>query len=88
VAVSLAEGVKALTGATIAVGITGIAGPDGGSESKPVGTVVIAMVDPSGTAKVRTFRFPGGRVQIRFHATQAALEMIRRYILFGESPPR
>jgi nicotinamide-nucleotide amidase len=88
VAVSLAEGVKAVTGAQIAVSITGIAGPDGGSEQKPVGTVVIAMVDPSGRAKVRTFRFPGGRAQVRFHATQAALEMVRRHLLFDESPPR
>jgi len=88
VAVSLAEGVKAVTGAQIAVSITGIAGPDGGSEQKPVGTVVIAMVDPSGRAKVRTFRFPGGRTQVRFHATQAALEMVRRHLLFDESPAR
>jgi competence/damage-inducible protein CinA-like protein len=78
VAVTLAEGVKALTGAQIAVSITGIAGPDGGSAEKPVGTVVIAMVDAAARANVRTFRFVGGRTQVRFQASQAALEMVRR----------
>lgn len=83
VALTLAEGVKALSDAGISVSITGIAGPDGGSAEKPVGTVVIAVVDPTGGAKVRTFRFVGGRAQVRFQASQAALEMVRRLLLFG-----
>lgn len=87
VAVMLAEGVKSLTGAHIAVSITGIAGPDGGSAQKPVGTVAIAIVDDTGRAKVRTFRFIGGRTMVRFQASQAALEMVRRLLLFGESFP-
>lgn len=84
VALTLAEGVKALSGAHIAVSITGIAGPDGGSPEKPVGTVVIALVDHLGRAKVRTFRFVGGRALVRFQASQAALEMVRRMLLFDE----
>jgi nicotinamide-nucleotide amidase len=84
VAVSLAEGIKAITGAGIGVSITGIAGPAGGSPQKPVGTVVIALADPRGGARVRTFRFVGGRAQVRFQATQAALEMVRRLILFDD----
>ena len=85
VAVVLAEGVKALSGAGIAVSITGIAGPDGGSEQKPVGTVVIAVIDNAGHARVRTFRFVGGRLQVRFQASQAALEMVRRVLVFGDT---
>jgi PncC family amidohydrolase len=82
VAVSLAESVKSITGSQIGVSITGIAGPDGGSVEKPVGTVVIAIVEQS--ARVRTFRFVGGRAQVRFQASQAALEMVRRLLLFDE----
>lgn len=78
VAVAMAEGVKALTGARIAIGITGIAGPEGGSAEKPVGTVVIAMVAPDGPATVRSLRLHGGREQVRFQASQTALDMVRR----------
>ncbi len=85
VAVALAAGVKAQSGAQIGVGITGIAGPGGGSPEKPVGTVVIGMVHDSDEPMVRTFRFIGGRALIRFQSTQAALEMVRRRLLFGET---
>ena len=84
VAVALARGIKARSGATIAVSITGIAGPDGGSPEKPVGTVVIGMVHDTDDPSVRTFRFIGGRALIRFQSTQAALEMVRRRLLFHE----
>jgi nicotinamide-nucleotide amidase len=80
VAVALAEGVRAIGGASIGVGVTGIAGPGGGSPEKPVGTVCVAVVGPDGTARVRTFWFPGGRAQIKFFATQAALDMVRRLV--------
>jgi nicotinamide-nucleotide amidase len=80
VAVALAEGIKDKTGASIAVGITGIAGPSGGTPQKPVGTVAVAVIAPGGAARVRTFSFPGGRAQVKFHATQAALDMVRRTI--------
>jgi nicotinamide-nucleotide amidase len=83
VAVALAEGVKSLTGAAITVGITGIAGPTGGSPEKPVGTVVTALVDAGGGATVRTFRFTGGRALVRFQASQAALDMVRRMLEAG-----
>jgi len=80
VAVALAEGIRARTGADVAVGITGIAGPGGGTAQKPVGTVVVAVLGPDSPAVVRTFAFPGGRVQIKFFATQAALDMVRRML--------
>jgi nicotinamide-nucleotide amidase len=61
------------------MGITGIAGPSGGSPEKPVGLVFIALADERGT-QVREFRFPGPRARIRQWASQMALEMIRRRI--------
>ena len=87
VAMSLAEGVKGLTGAHVAVSITGIAGPDGGTPDKPVGTVSIAVVGETGRPHARTLRFIGGREMVRFQASQAALEMVRRLLTFGESTP-
>ena len=79
VAQALAEGVRARTGSSIGVGITGIAGPTGGTPEKPVGLVFIALADERGT-QVRKFPFPGDRDRVRFWATQMALEMVRRRI--------
>jgi nicotinamide-nucleotide amidase len=79
VAQAMAEGIRARTGASIGVGITGIAGPAGGSPEKPVGLVFIGLADEHGT-QVREFRFPGNRERVRQWATQMALEMIRRRI--------
>lgn len=78
VAVAMAEGIRERTGADVAVGITGIAGPDGGTPEKPVGTVAIAAIVPHAPARVRTFAFLGNRTLIKFNATQAAMEMVRR----------
>lgn len=78
VAVALAEGIRGRTGAAVTVGITGIAGPGGGTPEKPVGTVAIAVLSPDAPARVRTFWLLGGRTQIKFNATQAALDMVRR----------
>jgi nicotinamide-nucleotide amidase len=79
VAQALADGIRLRTGASFGVGITGIAGPVGGTPEKPVGLVFVALADERGT-QVREFRFPGDRERIRFWATQAALEMIRRRV--------
>ena len=78
VAVAMAEGIRQQTGANVGVGITGIAGPGGGTPEKPVGTVAVAVLAGDGPARVRTFSLPGGRAQIKFNATQAALDMVRR----------
>lgn len=80
VAVSMAEGVRVRAGSTIGVGITGIAGPEGGTPDKPVGTVAIAVDGPWGT-HVRTRALLGGREHIKFWATQAALDDVRRLLL-------
>ena len=87
VAEALALGIRGRTGADAAVGVTGIAGPGGGSPEKPVGTVAIAALVQS-ASRVRTFAFPGGRTQVKFLATQAALDMVRRLLGAPESSPR
>jgi len=79
VAQALAEGIRARTGASMGIGITGIAGPSGGTPEKPVGLVFVALADERGT-QVREFRFPGSRERVRVWASQMALEMIRRRI--------
>ncbi len=80
VAVQMARGVRGVTGATIGVGITGVAGPDGGTEDKPVGTVWIA-VDVRGDVTTSRAIYIGDRTEIRHRATQVALDMIRRALL-------
>jgi nicotinamide-nucleotide amidase len=79
VAQALAEGVRARAGSSIGLGITGIAGPTGGTTEKPVGLVFIGLADERGT-QVREFHFPGDRDRVRYWATQMALEMVRRRI--------
>jgi nicotinamide-nucleotide amidase len=79
----LAEGIRARTGASMGVAITGIAGPGpgtGADAEKPVGLVHIGLADPDDT-QVRTLHITGDRERIRFWATQYALEMIRRHLL-------
>ena len=83
VAVALAEGIRGRTGAEVAVGITGIAGPGGGTPEKPVGTVAVAVLAPGAPARVRTFVFTGNRSLVKLHATQAAMDMVRRALLDG-----
>ena len=88
VAIALAEGIRRSVGSTFGVGITGIAGPGGGSEEKPVGTVHIALATPTGT-KERLVHLPGDREMIRFYASQLALDMVRVHYLFdGKPQPR
>ncbi len=82
VALAMAEGVRQRSGATLGLSITGIAGPGGGSPEKPVGTVHIGLADQTG-ARERRFRYPGDRDRIRQQASQSALDMIRRYVLYG-----
>lgn len=80
VAQGLAEGVRHRANTTIGVGITGVAGPTGGSDAKPVGTVHVAVALPTGTVQ-RQFLFPGDREKIRWQAAQAGLDMVRRELL-------
>ena len=79
VAIALAEGVRRRLGASVGVGVTGVAGPGGGTPSKPVGMVCMAVSSDTGST-VRTFNFPGDRQSIRGQAAQAALDMVRQIV--------
>ncbi|MGA3082491.1 MAG: competence/damage-inducible protein A [Terracidiphilus sp.] len=77
VAQALAYGIRRHTGATLGLGVTGIAGPSGGTEAKPVGLVYIALSDAQKTESIeRTFR--GDRERVRQWTTQQALDLVRR----------
>jgi nicotinamide-nucleotide amidase len=77
VAEALAYGIRRYTGATLGLGVTGIAGPGGGSEDKPVGLVHLALNDAQGIDSIeRTFK--GDRQRIREWTTQQALDLVRR----------
>lgn len=86
VAQSMAEGMRDRAKVEVGVGITGIAGPTGGTDSKPVGTVCIAVVAPQRTV-VRTFRFPGNRELVKTFAAFTALDMVRRMMVEGSEGP-
>jgi nicotinamide-nucleotide amidase len=79
VARGLAEVIRERAKKNIVVGVTGIAGPTGATPDKPVGTVLIAVASPTETIH-RRFLFPGDRNRVRWQASQAALEMIRRVL--------
>jgi len=88
VAVALAEGIRRRVGSTLGVGITGIAGPGGGSEEKPVGTVHLALASATG-CRERALRLAGDREMVRLQASQAALDMVRVHFLYnGQAPPK
>jgi nicotinamide-nucleotide amidase len=79
VALAMAAGIRRRTGVDAGIGITGIAGPGGGTEHKPVGTVCIAV--DTGQPKVRTFRFPGSREMVKALSANWAIDMLRRALL-------
>jgi nicotinamide-nucleotide amidase len=79
VAVEMAAGARRTTGAEVGISLTGVAGPGGGTAEKPVGLVWIA-VDVAGTVRTHGSRFVGDRAEIRFRATQAALDLVRRMV--------
>ncbi|MGO9898913.1 MAG: competence/damage-inducible protein A [Solirubrobacteraceae bacterium] len=84
VAQALAEGAAQRFGAAFGIGITGIAGPDGGTEDKPVGTVCFCVCAREGMRLTRRTRLPGDRGDIRDRASTVALHMLAR-LLAGES---
>ncbi|MEE2777966.1 MAG: CinA family nicotinamide mononucleotide deamidase-related protein [Acidobacteriota bacterium] len=78
---ALAEGICERFGTDWGIGVTGIAGPGGGSDDKPVGTVHIAVAASSGDTSHRVRVFPGGRDRVRTQTAQWALDMLRRRLL-------
>jgi nicotinamide-nucleotide amidase len=75
----MADGARSRLGADVAVAVTGIAGPDGGSEEKPVGLVYLHASGPEGE-EARRIDLPGDREMIRGRATAAALHLVRRLL--------
>ncbi|GCA97591.1 competence/damage-inducible protein A [Mycolicibacterium sp. NCC-Tsukiji] len=83
VAEAMAAGALRRFGADVAVGITGIAGPGGGSDEKPVGTVCFSVGLADGAYHTRTFHLPGNRADVRERSTTVAMHMLRR-VLSGQ----
>ncbi len=84
VAEAMAAGICRISGSGCGIAVTGIAGPDGGTLAKPVGTVFIAAAAPGAAGpriEVRRFRFAGGREAVKWQSSQAALDMLRRALL-------
>lgn len=82
VARAMAEGARTVSGADIAISVTGIAGPTGGTAAKPVGLVYMALAAADGTIAFE-HRFSGSRMDIKLRASQAALNMLRLHLLQG-----
>ena len=78
-ALQMARGVRGITGADIAISVTGVAGPGGGTPAKPVGTVYIGMVGRD-TERVERFCWDGNRVDNKWHSVEAALQMLIDYL--------
>jgi nicotinamide-nucleotide amidase len=81
VAQALADGAREQLGADVGVGITGVAGPGGGSEEKPVGLVWLSVVGSDDSRLTRSVNLPGGRSDVRDRATTVAMHLIRRVLL-------
>jgi nicotinamide-nucleotide amidase len=86
VAEALADGARSLLAADLGVGLTGVAGPGGGTEEKPVGLVWISVAAPGDTRLSRSVNLPGGRPDIRDRATTVAMHLLRRVLLEVAQP--
>ena len=80
VARAMAEGIRSRSTAQVGIGVTGIAGPSGGTDQKPVGTVSIAVLTEEAST-VRTFNFLGGRDMVKFQASQTAMNLLRLMLM-------
>jgi nicotinamide-nucleotide amidase len=87
VAQAMAQGARRRSGADYAIGITGIAGPDGGSELKPVGLVYIAVDSRDGVETSR-YVFSWDRSAVRLRAAQTALNLLRRQLTIDRLGPK
>ncbi len=81
VAASMAHGIRERAGVSVGLSVTGIAGPGGGSETKPVGLLYVGLDGGAGDALTKEFRFHGDRATIKQRSSQAALDLLRRWLL-------
>lgn len=78
-AVTMAQNIRTILHADIGVGLTGIAGPQGGSTQKPIGSVYIAVTDGEKTI-CKLFRFEGDRMQVKEKASETSLRMVKEFL--------
>ncbi len=83
VAEEMAAGIKRTAGSDHGISVTGIAGPGGGSDAKPVGTVFIGYAGPNGSVRSLKLLLPGDRFLVRWRTSSAALDVLRRQLLGG-----
>ena len=81
VAAAMARGMRERAGVSVAVSVTGIAGPGGGTDTKPVGLVYIGLDGGNGDTVIKECRFHGDRFVIKQRAAQAALDLLRRWLI-------
>jgi nicotinamide-nucleotide amidase len=81
VAAAMAFGIRTRANVSVGLSVTGIAGPGGGTETKPVGLVYIGLDDGTGRPTAQEFRFHGDRNVIKQRSSQAALDLLRRWLL-------
>jgi nicotinamide-nucleotide amidase len=81
VAAAMARGIRECANVSVGLSVTGIAGPGGGTEAKPIGLVYIGLDDGTGQPIAREFRFHGDRNVIKQRSSQAALDLLRRWLL-------
>jgi nicotinamide-nucleotide amidase len=86
VAEALADGARSQLDADVGIGVTGVAGPGGGTEEKPVGLVWISVALPGAVRLTRSMTLPGGRADVRDRATTVALHLLRRALLAAAPP--
>ena len=84
---ALADGARSRLGADVGVGVTGIAGPGGGSEEKPVGLVWLSVAAAGQETLTRSVHLPGGRADVRDRATTVAMHLVRRVLLAAAPAP-
>ena len=84
VAASMAEGIRRRAGVSVGLSVTGIAGPGGATETKPVGLVYMGLNAESGETITKEFRFHGDRLMITQRSSQAALDLLRRWLITRE----
>jgi nicotinamide-nucleotide amidase len=85
VAAAMAQGIRERAGTSVGLSVTGIAGPGGATETKPVGLVYVGLDGGGGDPIMKEFRFHGDRSMIKQRSSQAALDLLRRWLIARES---